>query len=211
MNETENQLFATTTGEATAGNDSNVINVNLEIELRPETALEKELLQIPEFIQGLFWGVPRYGHPEGEVYKHVKEVLENIDRLSLDAQSRERLRLVAFVHDTFKYMEDKSVPRDWSKHHSMCARRFMEKYTEDSVVLDLIEHHDEAYYSWRSIHLLKQTTEGTRRFQKLLQVMGENLQLYYLFFKCDTLTGDKTQAPLKWFEDIVNDIELVQW
>ncbi len=181
------------------------------MELRPQTALEKQLLQIPEFIKGLFWGVPRYGHPEGEVYKHIKEVLDNIDRLSLDPQSRERLRLVAFAHDTFKYMEDKSVPRDWSKHHSMCARRFMEKYTDDPVVLDLIEHHDEAYYSWRSIHLLQQTTDGTSRFQRLLRAMDGHLQLYYLFFKCDTRTGDKTQAPLKWFEDIVSDIELVYW
>ncbi len=187
------------------------INVNFEAELRPETSLEQQLIQIPEFVKGLSWGVPRYGHPEGEVYKHVREVLDNIDRLALQEKSRQRLRLVAFAHDTFKYMEDKSVPRDWTKHHGACARRFMERYTDDRLVLDLIEHHDEAYYSWRCIHLLKQPTEGTTRLNKLLEVFGKDLQMYYIFFKCDTQTGDKNQAPVKWFESIVKAIELVEW
>ena len=39
--------------------------------------------------------------------------------------------------------------------------------------------------------------------------MNYCLQLYYLFFKCDTQTGDKTQAPLKWFEREVPGIEVM--
>ena len=70
--------------------------------------------------------MPRYGHPEGEIYKHIHEVLENIDCLDLDTLSRECLRAVAFAHDTFKYIEDKSFPRDWSKHHSIYARKFLD-------------------------------------------------------------------------------------
>ena len=96
------------------------IDVDFETELGPETELERIMLQQPEFLQGLLWGVPRYGHPEGEIYKHIKEVLENIDGFDLDDLSRQRLRAVAFAHDTFKYIEDKGTPRDWSKHHSMC-------------------------------------------------------------------------------------------
>ncbi|MDX1939923.1 MAG: HD domain-containing protein [Saprospiraceae bacterium] len=195
----------------TAGHHSVLINVNLEAELLPETTLERQLLQIPDFVKGLLWGIPRYGHPEGEVYKHVREVLCNIDKLVVDPISRERLRLTAFSHDTFKYIEDKSTPRDWSKHHGICARRFMQDFTNDFVVLDLIEHHDEAYYSWRCIHLLNQNDEGTARLQQLMERMSENLQLYYLFFKCDTRTGDKNPAPLHWFENVVKDIELVHF
>ncbi|MBN8527534.1 MAG: hypothetical protein J0M02_19550, partial [Planctomycetes bacterium] len=39
--------------------------------------------------------------------------------------------------------------------------------------------------------------------ESLLERMNYCLQLYYLFFKCDTQSGDKTQAPLKWFEKTI--------
>ena len=37
--------------------------------LKPENKEEADLLAIPEVQAGLRWGLPRYGHPEGEVYK----------------------------------------------------------------------------------------------------------------------------------------------
>lgn len=185
--------------------------VDLITELNPETALEKHLLRVPEFVRGLYWGVPRYGHPEGEVYKHVREVLENIELLSIDAFMRERLRLIAFSHDTFKYVEDKNQPRDWSKHHGPIARRFMQNYVEDRILLDIIEHHDEAYYCWRAIQLYNQIEVGQERLQKLFDAVADELQLYYLFFKCDTRTGDKNQAPIKWFEKNIPGIQVVDW
>jgi hypothetical protein len=81
-------------------------------ELQPETELEYMLLRDPEFTTGLGWGIPRYGHPEGEVYKHIREVLENVDLLQLAPKERQQLRLIAFAHDTFKYKEAKGYPRD---------------------------------------------------------------------------------------------------
>lgn len=186
--------------------------LDLHAELRPETKLERELLCMPEFVKGLFWGVPRYGHPEGEVYKHVKEVLANIRHLNVDSHSYERLRQIAYVHDTFKYLEDKGHPRDWSKHHGALARRFLEQFTDDPVVLNITELHDEAYYCWRYIQLHQETEMGEARLKKLFDTIGaEHLQLYYLFFKCDTRTGDKIQAPVKWFEKNVVGIEIVNW
>lgn len=186
--------------------------IDLHLELHPETNLEMQLLCMPEFVKGLFWGVPRYGHPEGEVYKHVREVLENINRLSVNDQTRERLRQIAYVHDTFKYLEDKGHPRDWSKHHGALGRRFLESFTEDEVVLAITELHDEAYYCWRSIQLHQQPEVGEARLQQLFNIIGgEHLQLYYLFFKCDTRTGDKIQSPVKWFENNIKGIEIVDW
>lgn len=183
--------------------------VDLESILQPETALERRLIQDPEFRRGLGWGIPRFGHPEGEVYKHIREVLDNIDRFDISADEREKLRLITFVHDTFKHLEDKSYPRDWSKHHGVYARRFLERHYDDPVVLRIVELHDEAYYAWRHKHLYHQHREGSERLQRLLQAMGDDIQLYYLFFKADTQTGDKNQAPLKWFEMVVKDIEVV--
>ncbi len=211
MNENTEQYPGGGRRVPSAMNQLGYMKTDLEAELRPETDLERYLLQVPEFRKGLFWGVPRYGHPEGEIYKHIREVLDNIDRIPLDPRTRERLRLAAFTHDTFKYIEDKSTPRDWTRHHGALARRFMELHTNDTLLLDLIEYHDEAYFSWRFIHLLKSTTEGTRRLHRLLDIFANDLQLYYLFFKCDTRTGDKNQAPLRWFEQIVPEIEIVHW
>lgn len=184
--------------------------VDLEAELQPENELEYRLLQIPSFRRGLFWGVPRYGHPEGAVYKHIKEVLENIDRLQIEEPVRRRLRLIAFVHDTFKYREEKNPPPGApSRHHAVLARQFLSGYIDDEIVLDIVELHDEAYYCWRTIYLFHQPEAGEKRLQELLHRIRHALQSYYLFFKCDTLTGDKTPAPLHWFERTVDGIDFI--
>jgi len=185
--------------------------VNYIAELKPEDDLELALLNDPEFISGLDWGLPRYGHPEGEVYRHISEVLDNIDKIKLDPESRRILRIIAFAHDTFKHIEHKGNPRDWSRHHSVLAAQYLSKYTDNKIILDITELHDEAYYSWRMEYLYHQYDEGQARLKKLLQRIGDNIQLYYLFFKCDTRTGDKTQAPVMWFEQTIRKIEIVEF
>ncbi len=174
--------------------------------LKPETHLENELLKNPCFQQGLFWGVPRYGHPEGEVIYHIREVLNNIDKLTISADCRLKLRAIAFIHDTFKYKEHKGFPRDWTQHHAILARQFAEEYIKDQGVLDLIEMHDEAYHIWIQFEIKKNKENGQKRLNAFLQKMNGSIQLYYLFFKCDTQTGDKNQAPVKWFEENIKGI-----
>ena len=177
--------------------------------LKPETELEMRLLQDPAFTEGLSWGTPRYGHPEGEIYKHIREVLENINLLGVQGVDRERLRVVAFAHDSFKHKESRGIPRDWSKHHSVLARQFLERFTDDPHVLEIVELHDEAYYAWRMEFLHRKVVPGRIRLNALLERVENFLQLYYLFFKCDTRTGDKTQAPLLWFEREITQLEIV--
>lgn len=176
--------------------------------LRPETELEQHLLSLPEFQVGLLWGRPRFGHPEGEIAFHVREIWANIDRIEhLSKETRRQLRLIALVHDTFKYAEERTRPRNWAQHHGPLARRFLEKYTDERAVLDVVEAHDDAYYAW-----LGHKSEAFRRenpdktLEHLLKKVNHCLQLYYLFFKCDTQTGDKIQAPVHWFEQNVAGI-----
>ncbi|MDZ7879116.1 MAG: HD domain-containing protein [Saprospiraceae bacterium] len=170
--------------------------------LQPETELERRLILEPAMLEGLMWGEPRYGHPEGKVVYHIVDVFENIRRVSppLSNKAVEQMRLVALLHDSFKYIESKEFPRDWTRHHSILARQFAEKFINDTVVLDIIELHDEAYYCWRLAVLDDETEQAEARFQSLLQRCYYCFQLYYTFFRCDTATGDKTQAPVKWFE-----------
>ncbi|MDB4727258.1 hypothetical protein OAF63_00585 [Saprospiraceae bacterium] len=181
----------------------------IETIIQPETEIEKKILEDTTFRKGLMWGQPRYGHPEGKILFHIHDIFENIEKLKVDGETRRKLRLIALVHDTFKFDEHKGYPRDWSKHHSILARQFFESYSSEKDILDIIELHDEAYYSWRMIALYGREEEGEKRLEKLLYKLGDNLQLYYLFFKCDTQTGDKIQAPLKWFEETIQGIEII--
>jgi hypothetical protein len=179
--------------------------------LQPQQALEYTFLDNEQFLEGLDWGIPRYGHPEGKIIYHIEEVLENVARIpNLEKKDLLSLRLVAFVHDTFKNLEDKARPRSWLKHHAVFARNFLSNYTSDKELLDLVELHDEAYYAWRTIHIQHQPDLGALRKERLLNRMGSNIQLYYLFFKCDTMTGDKMPAPLDWFEASIPNIEVTE-
>lgn len=179
--------------------------------LQPETDLEASFLEDAEFCRGLQWGVPRFGHPEGSIMAHIVEVNANIDALPVDAETRRKLRIICWVHDTFKHIEDKGNPRDWTKHHAVFARKFLERYTDDELLLNLVELHDDAYYAWRLAHLYGKLAKSDQRIRNIRERVGDYWQLFYLFFKCDTCTGDKNPAPLTWFEDTMDDIQVVHF
>lgn len=183
----------------------------LEALLAPHNDLEKHLIDLPEFRFGLLWGEPRYGHPEGKVALHVREVMDNIHKLpDVSASDRLRLRLIALAHDTFKYREDRGRPRDWSRHHGRLARDFMQQFTSDELLLDILETHDDAYYAWLSSRSEQFRLENdSKTLEVLTDRFKSDLQMYYLFFKCDTQTGDKNQAPLRWFEQSAPGIRIV--
>ncbi|NJL76182.1 MAG: HD domain-containing protein [Saprospiraceae bacterium] len=192
--------------------DLQLIREEAFVVLKPENELELLFLDRIDFLMGLDWGVPRYGHPEGKIMYHIWEVLENIDCIpNLQPDQRMRLRVIAFVHDTFKYNEPRNRPRDWSKHHSVLAREFLAQFTEDTASLLITELHDEAYYAWQAFKLYRKPHKSAIRKQTLLERVGEYLQLYYLFFICDTKTGDKIQAPVHWFETTTEEIEVVRF
>jgi hypothetical protein len=173
--------------------------------IQPENVLEQLILQDKTFQEGVMWGKPRRGHPEGKVLYHIREVLDNVEKVVEDDLMRQRLRLITILHDTFKFQEDTSFPRDWNKHHALIARNFAEHFINDAPILDIIELHDEAYYCWRLENQYFRPEIAKKRVQNLLNRIGQkNMQLYYLFFKCDTQTGDKTQDPVKWFEKTFN-------
>lgn len=179
--------------------------------LEPETPHEEAFLKDEEFLRGLNWGKPRFGHPEGKVLYHIREVLDNVDKLNIDTEMRRKLRVITFVHDTFKHLEHRGHPRDWSRHHANLAANFLSDYTDDKLLIEVTRLHDEAYYAWRAIELYHKEETGEARLQNLLNTIGDNLQLYYLFFKCDTQTGDKVQAPVRWFEQKVEGIEIMNF
>jgi hypothetical protein len=168
--------------------------------VNPESALEQRIANDIQWQEGAFWGEPRPGHPEGKVIFHIHEVLQNVDKATNDKILRAQLRLITIIHDTFKHLEEQTRPRtDWAKHHSIFALDFAKKYITDKAVLDVIELHDEAYYTWRESRAGRHD-KSQERLNNLRERLGNNMQLFYLFFKSDTQTGDKYQSPVTWFE-----------
>lgn len=164
-----------------------------------ENDLEKKILQDEAFQMGLSWGKPRKGHPEGKIHLHIQEVLQNVDFFTKKSpELRDDLRLITLVHDTFKYKECTMSPRNWDQHHAVIARKFLAQHTDRQDLLTIVETHDDLYYAWRKG--IKSPELGKKRLEILLGKIEDHLKLYYLFFLCDTLTGDKTKEPIKWFE-----------
>src|SRR3712207_9436422 len=87
----------------------------------PETPTERAIVEDPEWREGAAWGKPRAGHPEGMILAHVLDVLANIEAQELEPSDRERLRLVALVHDTFKHRVRNLLPRTGNNHHAQIA------------------------------------------------------------------------------------------
>ena len=52
--------------------EKHILQMNaIEGQLKPETDIEHKLINHPDFMKGLFWGQPRYGHPEGKIIYHI--------------------------------------------------------------------------------------------------------------------------------------------
>lgn len=182
--------------------------------IKPESALEENIIKDPEFIEGTLWGKPRRGHPEGEVLAHIEEVLANVNKFVFndgfnDGYERMALRMIAIIHDTFKYKVDPTRSKTGENHHAMIARRFAEKYMPtniyDTKILDIIELHDEAYNSWRKGAIKSKWSSAEQRAKKLIERLekANALRLYMKFYKCDGLTGDKSNEPLIWFNKMI--------
>jgi hypothetical protein len=168
----------------------------------PETELESRIVHDPEWQEGAAWGDPRPSHPEGEVSVHIEEVLRNVDDEAVDAADRERLRLVALIHDTFKHRVDRSQPVGGENHHAMVARRFAERFVDDPELLDVIELHDEAFNAWVKGERGGKWDAAEARARRLLNRLGDSRDFYLRFYRADNRTGSKDQAPLEWFESL---------
>lgn len=173
----------------------------MKLPFTPETELEAKLCSDPEWLEGAAWGTPRSGHPEGRIADHIAQVLANIDREAVDADERRRLRLIALLHDTFKYRVDNSKLRVGENHHGMIARRFAERYIDDPTVLDIIQQHDSGYHCWQYGMRRRKWPEAEEYATQLADQLGQELPLYIHFYRADNATGDKDQAPLVWFEN----------
>ncbi|MFL5913439.1 MAG: hypothetical protein ACJ768_23080 [Gaiellaceae bacterium] len=166
--------------------------------LTAENELEDAVTQDPELLEGLAWGEPRHGHPEGSVAHHVCDLLEAIDERAEQDERRAMLRFVTLVHDSMKSKVRDWLPKTGENHHAMRARRFAERYTDDERVLSTIELHDRPYAIWRRLKRKGHLDE--RAFEDMMARVADP-QLFLTFVEIDGSTEGKNPEPVTWFRD----------
>jgi hypothetical protein len=162
----------------------------------PETELERAVADDPVLLEGLAWGRPRRGHPEGPVGAHVADLIATIDRWGERGARRAELRFIALVHDALKHAVHDWLPKRGENHHAMRARRFAERYTDDERLLATIELHDRPYAIWRRMRRLGL---DERPFARMLERIPDR-ELFARFVELDASTEGKRQEPIHWMK-----------
>jgi hypothetical protein len=175
----------------------------LELPFELETDLERRIAADPEWREGVEWGEPRPGHPEGAVKHHIADVLANIEREAASPEERRRLRLAALVHDTFKYRAAEGSARVGSEgHHGTLAARFLERFVDDPELVEVVRWHDEAFAAWLGLVSRGDRRRAERRAKALVKRLGGTLPLYLAFFRADNATEGKSPESAAWFESV---------
>ncbi len=159
-------------------------------------SVEETIRADPEWQAGVRCEFSGPGHPEATVADHVDEVLANVEREPEELQPD--LRVIALVHDAFK--DDVRWWKPGSTDHAKLAERFARRYVDDPGVLKVIRRHDDAYRAWKR----RWGREATAR--RLIADLGDDLELFLAFYRCDNATGDKTPEPLEWFQGVVGAV-----
>lgn len=163
----------------------------------PENDRERALAADPMLAEGLAWGEPRTGHPEGPVAAHVGHLLQRIDEWGETGRRREELRFLSLIHDGLKGRVREWLPKRGENHHAMRARRFAEAYTDDERLLATLELHDRPYAIWRRRRRTGKLDEDA--FTAMVERVPD-LPIFLRFVELDGSTEGKDPAPVAWFQ-----------
>jgi len=161
-----------------------------------ENALEQRLAVDLVMVEGLGWGKPRRGHPEGAIGVHVSHLLDTIDEWGEQGARRAELRFIALVHDTLKGSVKEWLPRTGENHHAMRARRFAENFTSDERLLATIELHDRPYAIWKR---MRRTGDPQQDAVAGMIERVPDLRLFMRFMEIDGSSEGKDPEPVRWF------------
>jgi hypothetical protein len=173
---------------------------------RPENELEERAARDRELVEGLAWGKPREGHPEGTIGRHVADLLRTLESWEEAEPRRSDLRFIALLHDSQKNKVKNWRPRTGANHHAARARRLAERYTDDERLLAAIEHHDRPYAIWRRMKRTRRDQTG-----QLDEMLGRvpDPPLFLRFVELDGSTEGKNPEPIRWFREELERRQLV--
>jgi hypothetical protein len=166
-----------------------------------ESDLERALAADRDVLRGLAWGRPRTAHPEGQVGRHVADLLDRVAAEPAGAL-RSRLRAAALVHDSQKFRVIDWLPHWGPNHHGPRARRVAELYTDDEGLLATVELHDRPYGIWKSTRRLPRARP--RRLERLIARIADP-ELFLRFVELDGSTEGKRAEPVRWFREQLSE------
>jgi hypothetical protein len=164
----------------------------------PENDRERALTSDERLLEGLTWGKPRHGHPEGSVGAHVAELLRTLESWNLPEPLRSDLRFIALVHDSLKGEVKNWLPKTGENHHAMRARRLAEAYTDDERLLATIEQHDRPYAIWRRMRRKGRLDEPA--LEDMLARIPDR-ELFLRFVELDGSSEAKNPEPIRWLRE----------
>ena len=155
------------------------------------------------YLKNLDWGEPRKGHPEGSVRHHISDLEGNLAQLKPKLTDDDYWKLLVLIHthDTFKADATQGVAISNPNSHASLARQFLAGYTDDQVVLNIVQLHDEPYALWK-----KHQAGGdySQRLEQLLSTI-KNWDLFLAFLIVDGCTPGKSRKSLIWFFELIRE------
>ncbi len=150
----------------------------------------------PRLLEGLAWGRPRKGHPEGAVGNHVADLLTTIDAWGETGGRRSDLRFIALVHDGFKYAVSAAPPQDSARTTTRCARAASPRTTRArSGCSPRSSSTTGPYHLWR-----RKRRTGHVPAHRLDAMLARipDLPLFVRFVELDGSTEGKRPDPIEW-------------
>lgn len=168
----------------------------------PENELETRIVSSEVFKLGSSFLSNGDGHPEKEVYKHIKTILDFIDRQSWQ-EYRTDLRRLALLHDLGKYkVQHDSMGNILGDPHGIISQEIAKDFTNDPALLYAIKIHDKYFGFYKSF------LRGKFREDKFLQVFADtDLDFLRRFNYADSNSREK--ESIVWFEDFAFDKGLI--
>jgi hypothetical protein len=169
----------------------------------PFTLIFDKILEDESLEEKMKYGTPRPGHIEGAIGAHVRELHENLQAVveclegglggkMITLEQLAALRILILCHDTFKGDALRGVDIAHPKSHASLARSYLENFTADQSLLNMIQLHDEPYAlfkKWQSSHCVPQV-----RLAKLFEAVVD-WDTFMLFQIIDNTTvGKSTEA-----------------
>lgn len=162
------------------------------------------------YLSNLDWGRPRRGHPEGTVRAHIADLERNLAKLRprLLGDEIARLQVLIHVHDTFKADAKDGVPITHPQSHASLAKSFLAEFTDDPVLLAIVQYHDEPFALWQQFQ--RKGFCSAERLDQLVRNIGD-WHLFGAFLLIDGCTPGKGSETLEWFLPFVGERVPLTW
>ena len=119
-----------------------------------------------------------------------------------------KLEVLIHVHDTFKADAAQGVPITHPRSHASLARAFLAEFTDDPILLAIVQYHDEPFALWNQFHHRGSCSEA--RLSQLIANIGD-WPLFAAFLLIDGCTPGKGSETLEWFLPVVSRYGELPW